>query len=182
MTKYITRFAPSPTGNLHIGSARTALLNYIVSQQNPSSKFYLRIEDTDKLRTNTECTQNILDGLSWLGINWENDIQIQSKRIKRHQEIAKLLLEKNFAYKCICSEEKLKNKREIIKKNINSSKKICTECKNNKEIQKLSEGFVVRLKLPDDGELIINDKQQQIVWDRTCLNHLKLSVFSPHLD
>ncbi len=160
MTKYITRFAPSPTGNLHIGSARTALLNYIVSQQNPSSKFYLRIEDTDKLRSKTEFTQNILDGLSWLGINWENDIQIQSKRIKRHQEIAKLLLEKNFAYKCICSEEKLKNKREIIKKNINSSKKICTECKNNKEIQKLSEGFVVRLKLPDDGELIINDKIQ----------------------
>ena len=160
MTRIITRFAPSPTGNLHIGSARTALLNYIVTKQIPSSKLYLRIEDTDKKRSKAEFTQNIIDGLSWLGISWEDKIQIQSKRISRHQEIAKILLEKKLAYKCICSEDKLKERRETIKTNKNISKKICTECKYDDEIQNLSDGFVVRIKLPDEGELIIKDKIQ----------------------
>ena len=114
MTPIITRFAPSPTGNLHIGSARTALINFIVNQQNnPLSKFYIRIEDTDKERSRSEFTQNILRGLEWLGLNWENEIQIQSQRIKRHQEIANKLLENKFAYKCICSEEKLKTQRQL---------------------------------------------------------------------
>ncbi len=160
MTGYITRFAPSPTGNLHIGSARTALLNYIITKQNPSSKFYIRIEDTDILRSKKEFTNNILEGLSWLGIKWENDVQIQSERIERHQKIVNKLLEKKLAYKCNCSEEKLIKKREIIKKNKNNSKKICTDCKEDSDIQNLSDGYVVRLKLPDEGELIINDKIQ----------------------
>ena len=160
MTPIITRFAPSPTGNLHIGSARTALINFIVSQQNPLSKFYIRIEDTDKKRSRPEFTQNILKGLEWLGLNWENEIQIQSQRIKRHQDIAKKLLENKFAYKCICSEEKLKTQRELIKSNKNLSKKICTECKINSEVQELKEGFVIRIKIPDDGSLKIEDKIQ----------------------
>ncbi len=160
MTKIITRFAPSPTGNLHIGSARTALLNFIITQQIPLSKFYLRIEDTDKLRSKEEFKQNILDGLSWLGITWEDKVQIQSERIKRHQNVAKELLNNNFAYKCNCSEEKLKHKRELIKNNKNLSKKICTECKENDQIQNLTNDFVVRIKLPDEGEIIIKDKIQ----------------------
>ncbi len=160
MAKYITRFAPSPTGNLHIGSARTALINYIITQQIPFSKFYLRIEDTDKKRSKLEFTQNILDGLSWLGIKWEKEVQIQSERISRHLEIVRDLLEKKYAYKCNCSEEKLRERREYIKNNKNVSKKICTECKNNNEIQNLSEGYVVRIKLPDTGELTIRDKIQ----------------------
>ncbi len=160
MTKIITRFAPSPTGNLHIGSARTALLNFIISQKNPLSKFYLRIEDTDKLRSKTEFTQNIINGLLWLGINWEDDIQIQSTRINRHKEIAENLLKNKFAYKCVCSEEKLKQKRDIIKKNKDISKKICSDCKSNNDIQNLSNGFVVRIKLPDEGRLTIKDKVQ----------------------
>ena len=160
MTNIITRFAPSPTGNLHVGSARTALLNFIVSQQDLSSKFYLRIEDTDKLRSKNEFTKNILDGLEWLGIKWEKDMQIQSKRISRHQEVANILLEKKFAYKCICSEEKLNKKRDIIKKNKDISKKICTDCKDDTDIQNLSNGYVIRIKLPDIGELKINDNIQ----------------------
>ena len=134
MTNIITRFAPSPTGNLHVGSARTALINFIVSQQNQNSKFHLRIEDTDKERSKKEFTKNILDGLNWLGIKWDENIQIQSERIDRHRDIAKILLEKKHAYKCICSEEKLSKKREQIKQSINISKKICTECKNNETI------------------------------------------------
>ena len=160
MTNYITRFAPSPTGNLHIGSARTALLNYIVTKQMPSSKFYLRIEDTDKIRSKKEFTQNIISGLSWLGIKWENEVQFQSERIERHQEVVSDLLKKKYAYKCNCSEEKLNKKREFIKKNKITSKKICTDCKKNDDIQNLSEGFVVRIKLPDEGEIIIKDKIQ----------------------
>ncbi len=160
MTDLITRFAPSPTGNLHIGSARTALINFIVSKQTQSSKFYLRIEDTDKLRSQPKFTKNIIDGLSWLGIHWENDIQIQSKRIERHVEIAQNLLDNKFAYKCICSEEKLKNRREFIKNKKVISKKICTECKNNEDVQNLSKGFVIRIKLPEEGKVLINDKVQ----------------------
>ena len=96
MTPIITRFAPSPTGNLHIGSARTALINYIVSNKIQNSKFYLRIEDTDKERSKVEFTNNILNGLKWLGIKWDENIQIQSERINRHQEIAHELLKKNM--------------------------------------------------------------------------------------
>ncbi len=157
MTNIITRFAPSPTGNLHVGSARTALINFIVSQQNQNSKFHLRIEDTDKERSKKEFTKNILDGLNWLGIKWDENIQIQSERIDRHRDIAKILLEKKHAYKCICSEEKLSKKREQIKQNNNISKKICTECKDDETIQNLAKDYVIRIKLPDEGELKIND-------------------------
>ncbi len=171
MTQIITRFAPSPTGNLHIGSARTALINYIVSRQNSSSKFYIRIEDTDKERSKEEFTNNILSGLKWLGIKWENEIQIQSKRISRHQQVALELLKKKLAYKCVCSLEKLNLQRELIKTKKNLSKKICINCKNNKEVQELTEGFVIRIKLPDDGSLSIEDKVQG-----------KVSVMNKELD
>ncbi len=160
MTKLITRFAPSPTGNLHVGSARTALLNYIVSKQNQASKFYIRIEDTDKKRSKDEYTKNILDGLKWLGIEWEDNVQVQSQRIKRHQEIVNNLLENKFAYKCICSEKKLNQKRELIKNNKLLSKKICSDCKDNHNVQNLSENYVVRLKLPEKGFIRIEDKVQ----------------------
>ena len=97
MTNLITRFAPSPTGNLHIGSARTALINFIVSSQNKNSKFYIRIEDTDKSRSKNEFKINILNGLKWLGLKWDNEPQIQSQNIKRHLQIANELLKNNFA-------------------------------------------------------------------------------------
>ena len=84
MTRYITRFAPSPTGNLHIGSARTALINYIFQAQHPDSKLYLRIEDTDRIRSTEEFKENIISGLQWLGIKWDNDPQIQSLNIKKY--------------------------------------------------------------------------------------------------
>ena len=82
-----TRFAPSPTGNLHLGGARTALINYIVSKKSASSKFYLRIEDTDHERSKQEYTDNITNSLKWLGLSWDEEIQVQSKRLSRHQEI-----------------------------------------------------------------------------------------------
>ena len=158
MTMLKTRFAPSPTGNLHLGGARTALINYIISKKSESSKFYLRIEDTDKERSKQEYTNNIANSLKWLGLNWDEDIQVQSQRVSRHQEIAKELLQKKKAFKCICSEEKITNQRKLIRENKYYSKKICTKCKNDNDIQNSKEGFVVRLDIPDEGNLKNNEK------------------------
>ena len=88
MTGYITRFAPSPTGNLHIGSARTALINFIFKSQHPDSKLFLRIEDTDKKRSTEEFKNNIISSLKWLGIKCDDEPQIQSLNINRHLSIA----------------------------------------------------------------------------------------------
>ena len=119
MTMLQTRFAPSPTGNLHLGGARTALINYIVSKKSQSSKFYLRIEDTDHERSKQEYTDNITNSLKWLGLNWDEEIQVQSKRLSRHQEIARELLQKKQAFKCVCSEDKIAYQRKLIRENKN---------------------------------------------------------------
>jgi len=157
MTRYITRFAPSPTGNLHIGSARTALINFIFKSQHPDSKLYLRIEDTDKKRSTEEFKNNIISGLKWLGINWDNDPQIQSLNINRHLEIANNLLKNNNAYKCICTEDELIHRRKKINSGEINSKKICINCKNNKEVQSLESDFVIRIKIPTHGSEILED-------------------------
>jgi len=157
MTVLITRFAPSPTGNLHIGSARTALINFIFKSQNPNSKFYLRIEDTDKQRSTEEYKNNILKGLKWLGINWDNEPQIQSENINRHIEIANQLLKKNKAYKCVCSENVISQRREKINSGEISSKKICISCEFDKKIQSLDKGYVIRIKIPNEGNEILDD-------------------------
>ncbi len=116
MTKMITRFAPSPTGNLHIGSVRTALINYICKSKNNDSKLYLRIEDTDKERSKEEFKNQIIESLNWIGINHDDKEYIQSKNIKKHKEIAEELLNKGFAYKCYCTEEEIKEQKEKCKK------------------------------------------------------------------
>ena len=160
MTALITRFAPSPTGNLHLGGARTALINYVMSKKNSDSKFYLRIEDTDKVRSKEIYTKNIIDSLTWLGLEWDSEAQIQSSRIEKHKKIADNLLNNNFAYKCICDEKTLLTKREQIIKNKLKLKKICTECKDNKNIQELSSNYAVRLKIPIEGKTSIKDTVQ----------------------
>ena len=121
MNTVVSRFAPSPTGYLHIGGIRIAMLNYIVTAQAkinyPDSKFLLRIEDTDKIRSNKKYLDSIITGLEWLGIKWDNEIHFQSKKIIRHQEIANKLLDTGKAYKCICEPSKLENlRKENLKK------------------------------------------------------------------
>src|SRR5438128_10356909 len=91
------RFAPSPTGYLHVGGARTALFNWLYARHE-GGKFLLRIEDTDKARSTDEHTQVILDGLSWLGLDWDEELVFQVARVKRHQEIADRLLAEGKAY------------------------------------------------------------------------------------
>ena len=163
MTKIITRFAPSPSGNLHIGSARTALINFIFKSKFIGSKLYLRIEDTDKNRSKEEFKNNILSGLQWLGINWDNEPQIQSENINRHLEIANQLLNSGKAFKCICSEEELSKRRKKINIGDISSKKICVACENNNKVQNLEKDYVIRIKIPTEDKEILEDVVQGTV-------------------
>ena len=112
---FICRFAPSPTGPLHIGGVRTALFNWLLAKKN-KGKFYLRIEDTDKERSKEEFKKQIIDSLAWIGIKHDDKEYIQSKNINKHKEIAEELLKKDFAYKCYCSEEEIKEQKEKCKK------------------------------------------------------------------
>ncbi len=107
----VTRFAPSPTGFLHIGGARTALFNWLFARRH-GGQFRLRVEDTDRARSTTEATQAIFDGLSWLDLDWDGDPVFQSAQITRHQQVAQTLLEAGAAYRCFCTPDELKAMRE----------------------------------------------------------------------
>jgi len=115
MSLVATRFAPSPTGPLHIGGIRTALFNWLFSKNN-KGKFYLRIEDTDKERSKDLYKKQIVESLTWIGINYDDKEYIQSKNINEHKKIAHELLKRGFAYKCYCSEEEIKEQKERAKK------------------------------------------------------------------
>ena len=154
--KIVTRFAPSPTGNLHIGSARTALFNWLFAK-NTKGKFLLRIEDTDKVRSTKESIHKILDGLAWLNLQWDDEIIYQSKNQKRHKEVAEELLKKGLAYKCFCSEEDLNKMREeskILKKPFRYNR--MWREKNSKDAPQNIKP-VIRIKSPIKGETIIED-------------------------
>ena len=94
----VTRFAPSPTGFLHIGGARTALFNYLYARHH-NGEFKLRVEDTDRQRSTNEAIDAILDGITWLGLNWDGDVHYQFQQAPRHTECAMKLLEQGLAYK-----------------------------------------------------------------------------------
>lgn len=110
----ITRFAPSPTGLLHIGSARTALFNWLYARGR-GGKSLLRIEDTDIKRNTRENVQAILDGMTWLGLEWDDEVVSQNANIKRHQEVVLHMLDNGLAYKCYCSKEEIAAMREAAK-------------------------------------------------------------------
>ena len=111
MKKVATRFAPSPTGPLHIGGVRTALFNWLYAK-NQKGNFYLRIEDTDKERSKEEFKNQIISSLKWIGVEHDGEEYIQSKQINNHIEIANELLKKGFAYKCYCSNEEIEEQKE----------------------------------------------------------------------
>ena len=112
---FICRFAPSPTGPLHIGGVRTALFNWLLAKKN-KGKYFLRIEDTDKERSKDEFKKQIITSLAWLGIKHDGDEYIQSKNIDKHISVADELIKKGFAYKCYCSEEEINEQKEKCKK------------------------------------------------------------------
>ena len=110
MLKVATRFAPSPTGPLHIGGVRTALFNWLFSK-NQSGNFYLRIEDTDKERSKDEYKDQIIKSLKWIGIKYDDDEYIQSTKQKIHTDIVNELLQNGYAYKCYCSNEEIEEQK-----------------------------------------------------------------------
>ncbi len=155
----VTRFAPSPTGYLHIGGVRTALFNWLYAKNN-NGKFLLRIEDTDRERSTKSSIQIILNGLRWLDLNYDEEAIYQHKNIERHIEIANLLLKEGKAYKCWATENELNAMREEAKKR-NLPIKYNGIWRNKKE-GKEEEGkpFVIRFRSPEEGETIIYDKVQ----------------------
>ena len=158
----ITRFAPSPTGNLHIGGCRTLLYNWLFAKKH-NGKLILRIEDTDLKRSTDAALQNILEGINWLGLNWDDEIVYQSENINRHREIALQLLEEGKAYKCYCTEEELvKMREEAIKKRKSSfyNNKWRDRVPNEKDKNIKP---VIRIKTPQSGTTEINDSVQGAV-------------------
>jgi len=100
------RFAPSPTGFLHVGGARTALFNWLYARKF-GGQFLLRVEDTDRARSTDESTRAIFDGLEWLGLDWDEDVVYQARGFTRHQEDARHLLDTGAAYRCFCTAAEL---------------------------------------------------------------------------
>lgn len=155
----ITRFAPSPTGYLHIGGARTALFNWLYAK-NMGGKFLLRIEDTDKERSTAPAIEAILNGMKWLGLNWDDEVVFQTKNIKRHQEVVQELLDKGAAYYCYSSKEELDAMRT---KAIAEKKPYRYDGTwRNRPAEHAPAGVqpVVRLKAPETGETVIEDLVQ----------------------
>lgn len=153
----VTRFAPSPTGMLHIGGARTALFNYLFARHH-GGQFKLRIEDTDKNRSTREATQAILDGLAWLGVSYDGEPIYQSHREARHREVAEELVKKGQAYYCYTTAEELAQQRaeaeakgEVFKYNREWRDKT-----TSREGVKPS----IRIKAPLTGEVIVKDAVQ----------------------
>jgi len=149
-----TRFAPSPTGNLHIGGARTALFNYLFSRHN-GGVFVLRIEDTDIERSKEVYVEDILQGLGWLGIEWDEGPHFQKERMEIYREHAHRLLKEGHAYKCHCSAETLEEKRKTALK---EGKKPTYDrtCRDGKA-QNNDAPYVIRFKAPLTGEVSFND-------------------------
>ena len=153
----VTRFAPSPTGFLHIGGARTALFNWLFARHH-GGKFLLRIEDTDKARSTKEAIDAILDGMRWLALDWDGHEYYQSQFWSRHAEVAHRMLERGHAYRCYMTQEELAAEREKAQAErrpfrIHSPWRDRTD--GNPDAP-----FVIRLKAPQEGETIIEDKVQ----------------------
>lgn len=152
----VTRFAPSPTGFLHIGGARTALFNWLFARHH-GGKFLLRIEDTDRARSTKEAIDAILDGMRWLQLDWDGHEYYQSQFWARHAEVAHKMLERGHAYRCWMTQEELAAQREAAAKERRPFRI------NSPWRDRTGEGqgpAVIRLKAPRDGETVIDDQVQ----------------------
>lgn len=152
MNKPVVRFAPSPTGYLHIGGARTALFNWLYAKKNGGT-FLLRIEDTDVERSKAEYIDQITDALSWLGFDWDNNVVLQSKNKSRHKEVVNQMIEAGTAYRCFLSKEELDTLRQESekKKELFRVPKTYRDYSLDQQQALIDEGkaFTVRLKIPD---------------------------------
>ena len=157
----VVRFAPSPTGYLHVGGARTALFNWLLAQKH-GGRFILRIEDTDRERSKEEYVKQIIEDLKWLGLTPFEGPFRQTDRLNRYREIAFKLLDEGKAYRCFCSPEKLEKEREAARKQ-GKAYKYPGHCKNLSEeeiTQRLERGekFAIRIKIPKNEDLSFEDR------------------------
>ncbi|HYI64676.1 MAG TPA: glutamate--tRNA ligase [Allosphingosinicella sp.] len=152
----VTRFAPSPTGFLHIGGARTALFNWLYARHH-GGRFLLRIEDTDKARSTQPAIEAILDGMRWLGLDWDGDTHFQSEFAARHAEVAHQLMAGGHAYRCWMSSEELAAQREAAQR---ERRPFRTRSPWRERGDGPDAPFVIRLKAPREGETIIDDRVQ----------------------
>ncbi len=170
----VTRFAPSPTGFLHIGGGRTALFNWLYARAR-GGKMLLRIEDTDRERSTEPAIAAILDGLRWLGLDWDGDVVFQNSRSARHREVAEELLAKGHAYRCYTSPEELTEMRE--KARGEGRSKLYDGRWRDRDTSEAPPGVkpVIRFKAPLTGETVIEDQVQgRVVWQNENLDDLVL--------
>jgi len=170
----ITRFAPSPTGFLHIGGARTALFNWLYSRRR-GGKMLLRIEDTDRERSTAAAINAIIDGLNWLGLTWDGDIIFQFSRADRHRQIAEQMLAEGKAYRCYASPQELTEMREAARAAGRS--RFYDSRWRDRDLSEAPPGVkpVIRLKAPLTGETVIEDQVQgRVVWQNADLDDLVL--------
>ncbi len=155
----ITRFAPSPTGYLHIGGARTALFNWLFARHHGGT-FLLRIEDTDRLRSTQPAIDAVLDGLSWLGLAWDGEVVHQSSRAARHAEIARRMLAEGTAYRCYCTQAELEEMRARARAD-GRPVRYDGRWRDRDPAQAPPDvAPVIRLKAPLTGETVIRDRVQ----------------------
>jgi len=155
----VTRFAPSPTGFLHIGGARTALFNWLYARHH-GGVFRLRIEDTDRQRSTREAIEAIIDGLKWLGLNWDDETVFQFARAARHAEVALEMLKQGKAYYCYCTPQELDQMREAARA---AGKPMRYDGRwRDRDPKDAPAGVkpVIRLKAPTTGETVVQDKVQ----------------------
>jgi glutamyl-tRNA synthetase len=170
----VTRFAPSPTGFLHIGGGRTALFNWLYAK-NRGGKMLLRIEDTDRERSTAAAIAAIIDGLTWLGLTWDGEIVFQFSRAARHRQVAEQLLAAGKAYRCYASPEELTEMREKARKEGRS--KLYDGRWRDRDPSEAPPGVkpVIRLKAPLTGETVVEDQVQgRVVWQNSDLDDLVL--------
>ena len=159
MTKVVTRFAPSPTGFLHIGGARTALFNWLYAKRF-GGQFLLRIEDTDRERSTQAAVDAIIDGLDWLGLKWDGEAISQFERAPRHREVAEQLLASGGAYRCYASQEELEEMR---RKAREEGRPMRYDGRwRDRDPSEAPPGVkpVIRLRAPQEGETVVDDKVQ----------------------
>ncbi|WP_136685553.1 glutamate--tRNA ligase [Falsirhodobacter xinxiangensis] len=157
----VTRFAPSPTGYLHIGGGRTALFNWLYARGR-GGKFLLRIEDTDRERSTPEATEAILRGLTWLGLDWDGDVVSQFDRKDRHAEVAHQMLAKGAAFKCFSTQDEIEAFREAARE-AGTSTLFRSPWRDADPSTHPDAPFVIRMKAPREGETVVQDEVQGTV-------------------
>lgn len=173
MSQVVTRFAPSPTGYLHIGGARTALFNWLFAR-NQGGKFLLRIEDTDRKRYAPEAVDAILDGMRWLGLDWDDEPISQFSRADRHAEVALEMLAKGAAYRCYSTKEEI----DAFRNEARAAKRpplFRSPWRDADLVTAPDAPFVVRLKAPRQGKVTIEDQVQgSVTWKSETLDDMIL--------